>query len=203
MSRVSVQQRRDQLVTATIEAISEDGMSGTGMRKIAARAGAPLASVHYAFESRLALLHATMEALIEQSRRLAGGLPVAPGDLPDTAIRQHLQAYLEMVKAHRGREAGLVELMLTALREPTLNSLPANLYQRYYEIAGEAAGSISEGLGRRWRVPLRQVAHFVVMLTDGLVLGYLATDDDEVTDDLIETATAALAGLLETAENQP
>lgn len=199
MARVTVQQRREQLVAATIAAISEDGMSGTGMRRIAARAGAPLASVHYAFESRLTLLQATMEALIEQSRLVAAGLPVPTGDGPETVIRQHLSAYLAMVRAHQGREAGLVELMLTALHEPALDSLPRALYERYYSVAAEAATTISDGLGRRWRIPLRQVAQFVVMLTDGLVLAQLATDD-EVTTGLLETATTALVGLLEPAE---
>lgn len=202
MSRLSVEQRREQLVAATIAAISEDGMSGTGMRKIAARAGAPLASVHYAFESRLTLLQATMEALIDQSRRLATGLPVDPAAPPDVAIRLHLRAYLDMVAAHRGREAGLVELMLAALREPALDSLPSSLYQHYYEVAAEAACWISEGLGRSWRLPLRQIARFVVMLTDGLVLGYLATDDEDVTTDLIDAASTALVGLLEPEEKR-
>ncbi|MEH0110996.1 TetR/AcrR family transcriptional regulator [Tersicoccus sp. MR15.9] len=196
MTRVPVEERREQLIAAAIDVICDEGVAGASLRAIAARAGTSLASVHYAFASRLALLQATIEHLIDASARSVADLEAPPEVPPRALIEAHLRAYLADVQAHRNRELGLLELTLTAVRDPSLSPLPAELYGQFYAAATGIAEAFAKQLGTPWTVPVRRVARTIVMITDGLVLSWLATDDAEVAEDLIAAGTDTLAALL-------
>ena len=72
MARVPADQRRRQIVDATIQVVAKHGVRGATTREIAAEAGAPLAAVHYCFSSKDELL---AEVYATQTRSLVEGLP--------------------------------------------------------------------------------------------------------------------------------
>ena len=62
--------RRKQLIEATITSISKHGISGTTLNKVTQEAGLSLGLVNFHFESKEALLAATLMYLAEQHRSL-------------------------------------------------------------------------------------------------------------------------------------
>ena len=75
---MSVDDRRTALVESAYRVIADHGVEGATTRRICAHAGMPLASFHYAFESRTALLWAVMEKAVPEdvSLMLESLLPV-------------------------------------------------------------------------------------------------------------------------------
>ncbi|MEU9394527.1 TetR family transcriptional regulator [Streptomyces sp. NPDC048324] len=72
-------QRRERILTATLDHIADEGVAGVSHRKIAARAGVPLGSMTYHFEGIAELLHEAFSrfadhvvALFEQHLNAAG-----------------------------------------------------------------------------------------------------------------------------------
>ena len=76
---MSVDQRRSALLESAYRVIADHGVEGATTRRICAHAGMPLASFHYAFESRTALLCAVMETAVptDIERMLHAVLPAA------------------------------------------------------------------------------------------------------------------------------
>lgn len=195
MPRVSIDERRAQLIEATATVLAERGISAVSTRSITAQAGAPLAILHYAFGSLEALLEATMLAQVDAELEV-GLTAVAGAGSPVEAIARVLTAYLDLVRSEEGRERGLIELMLHAGRQPGLRELAPQLYRRYHAAMAEIAETIARHGGWEWRVPVAQVARFSTVQTDGLVLAWFATQDEELLAELIAAAAQALAGLV-------
>ena len=63
MSRISAEQRREDFVNAAVRVVATHGAAGSTTRLIADEADAPLASLHYCYDSKEALLDAVFEAL--------------------------------------------------------------------------------------------------------------------------------------------
>ena len=61
---MSVDQRREALIESAYRVIADHGVEGATTRRICAHAKMPLASFHYAFESRTALLAAVMDKAV-------------------------------------------------------------------------------------------------------------------------------------------
>lgn len=196
MARIRVEDRREQLIRATLAVIAEQGVTGASLRAIAAKADAPLATVHYAFASRLALFEAALAHSVQGSQnRLRALPPIAEDASVSEVVAAQLHEYLADVHDSRLRELGILELTLHALRESGLEDLPPHLYRVYYEAATEIASEISARLNIRWRIPIERVARFIIVVIDGLVQAYLATSDEALTHELVETAAQAIAGL--------
>src|SRR3954469_19945780 len=63
MAHVPTEVRRQQLIDAAMAVISREGVDGATTRRIADEAGAPLATLHYCFQTKENLLWATFEHL--------------------------------------------------------------------------------------------------------------------------------------------
>ena len=64
-SRLPQDQRREQLIEAAIGAIAEHGLSQVTLAKVASRAGLTAGMVNFHFDSKHALLRATLESLAD------------------------------------------------------------------------------------------------------------------------------------------
>lgn len=199
MTRISAARRRELLAQAALRVLSREGLGAVTTRAVVAEAGMSLASFHYAYASRDELLHeligyvvagegeAAFLALLDQP---AGE---EPRDVRD-AIRLALAAYLRLVTDDPGREQGMFELTQHALRTPGLDDLPRRQYLGYHELAGELLGVLTRRFDVDWDAPRDDLARFVVVLTDGITLAWLADRDDAAAERAIELATTALLG---------
>ena len=197
MTRIPVVDRRTALVQAALRVVARDGVAAATTRRIVAEAGMPLASFHYVFASRDALMAELIEAAVESEQR--DFAPALAGDVSDLgmreAIRAGLQHYLDGVRSDPDREKAMFELTQWALREPGFESLARRQYARYHEVAALAAEEVARLTGSEWRRPLAEVARILVAFSDGLTIAWLVTRDDAAAAATMDVAADALAAL--------
>src|SRR5690349_13707187 len=79
VARVSLADRREQLIDATILVMRRDGVRSVTMRAVAAEAKAPLAAVHYCFDAKEALLEAAIRRWLRMMFTDSVQFPVGGG----------------------------------------------------------------------------------------------------------------------------
>jgi AcrR family transcriptional regulator len=83
--------RRQQLIEATITSISKYGISGTTLARVTQEAGLSLGIVNFHFDSKEALLRATLKHLADEHRSLW----IKTSSRPDTAPADKLKAIVD------------------------------------------------------------------------------------------------------------
>lgn len=194
MARVSAVDRRAELVQAALRVIDRDGVHAASTRAIVAEAGMALASFHYAVNSRDELIREVIAEVIDGERAAAFGSLTPGADLRST-LRAGLQAYLDLLVARPGHEQAMFELFHYSLRTAELADLPTAQYDGYRAMAREILEVAAQHTGMTWVTPLDDVARLLIMLTDGLTLGWLADRDTEASARTIDLAADALAAL--------
>ncbi|MEH3155217.1 MAG: TetR family transcriptional regulator [Gordonia paraffinivorans] len=200
--RIPVEQRRERLVAAAFRVVAADGVEAATTRRICAEAGMSLASFHYAFPSRDALLEALVVAgLTSEDTAIHAVLTDVPADAADieSLLRGGLRGYIDSVVADPSREHALIALSQYARRTPGLEGFAADVYRRYYELAATALTAAAEASGARWRTGPDTLAPLVVAATDGLTLAYLNTGDLDVVHRIADACVAMLLTHVEAA----
>ena len=192
MSRIPATERRAALAHAALAVIARDGVAAATTRAIAAEAGMPLASFHYAVPSRDELLSDVIELVVAGEGTVTLGSLAA--DAPDlrSAVRATFAAYLELVRADPAHEQAMFELTQHALRTPALAGLPRQQYDSYRALAGQLLAAGAEQHGAEWTLPVDDLARLVIALTDGITLSWLADRDDAAAERLLDLATDAI-----------
>lgn len=202
MARIPAEQRRHALVQAALAVIYRDGVAAATTRTIVAEAGMSLASFHYVFDSRDALIREVIAAIVEDVEVVAS-MSLEPGkDIAET-VRNGLHAYLGHVRADPMREVMLNELMNHALRDPELAHLPQIQYRIYRQTAAALLELAATASNVRWNRPMDEMAHLFATFTDGLSLTWLGDRDDAAADKTIELAALAVSVFAEPNGSQP
>ncbi|MFD5600622.1 TetR/AcrR family transcriptional regulator [Leucobacter sp. NPDC058333] len=178
--RVPVASRRRALIDAALVVISRDGLAAATTRAIVAEAGMSLASLHYAFPSRDALLEAVIDLVVEQEREAVMSALAAPSfeaPRPDlgTVLRDGLGLYLATIDRHPGREHGMLEFTLHAARSGS--PAAALQYLKYEGVVAELLIAAAEASGMRWKAPVSELAILVIALSDGLTISRIVHGD--------------------------
>jgi len=190
--RMPVEDRRAALARAALTVLARDGLAAATTRAIVAEAGMSLASFHYAYESRLALLRDVITLVVEGERAaVAPLLDLEPTDLPGL-LRAGVAAYADVLRADPGREQGMLELTHLALREPALTGVAQEQYAQYRALVTEMLVIAASRTGMRWRMPAESLARFVVTCMDGLTIGWLVDRDDAALEPQLDMITRAL-----------
>src|SRR5579859_5810092 len=115
--RWSPQERRRQLISVASRLIAERGMESLRTRDIAAAAKINIATLHYHFPTKEALVQAVIADLIDQFRSARSGHQ--PPDLSATQmLRLEMQDVRTRVIAAQEQLAVLTELAIRARRDP-------------------------------------------------------------------------------------
>ncbi|MFC5500935.1 TetR/AcrR family transcriptional regulator [Lysinimonas soli] len=192
MSRIPATERRAALARAALAVISRDGVTAATTRAIVAEAGMPLASFHYAYSSRDELLSDVIELVVaDQGSATFASLLLDTSDLR-SAVRATFRAYLDVVRADPAREQAMFELTQHALRTPSLAALPRRQYESYRGLIGQLLAAGAAGHNAQWDIPVDELAAFVLVITDGITLSWLADRDDAAAERLLELATEAV-----------
>lgn len=196
--RMSVEQRRSALIESAYRVIADHGVEGATTRRICAHAGMPLASFHYAFESRTALLCAVMEQAVpvDIERMLHTVLPAADyGSTPTLeAIRDNMErqfhAFYDLLKADPGRMQATIALGIYAHNHPELQQVGRDMYEQLYRVASTGGlRAVSDHAPVTFSRPVEELGPFIIAATNSITLIYLSTGDDKVVDSII-TAVA-------------
>ncbi|MEE3849250.1 TetR family transcriptional regulator [Gordonia sp. LSe1-13] len=201
MARMSVEQRRTALIEAAYRVIADHGVEGATTRRICAHANMPLASFHYAFDSRTALLCAVMETAVPSdiSRMLDTILPMAAD--PDARgveamrknIRAHFDAFYTLLKTDPGRMQATISLGIYAHNHSELQAVGKQMYEQLYEVAGIGLDIAAERAGVRWTEPVANLSPVIIATTNTITLTYLSTSDDTAIAKIIEVVVTALS----------
>lgn len=195
--RMSVEQRRSALIDSAYRVIADHGVEGATTRRICAHAGMPLASFHYAFESRTALLCAVMEQAVpvDIERMLRSVMPAADfGPNPDVDalkanIVRQFHAFVDLLKADPGRMQATIALGIYAHNHPELQQVGKVMYEQLYRVASFGLHETAELARLTWTRPAEEIGPFIIAATNSITLIYLSTGDDKVVDSII-TAVA-------------
>jgi AcrR family transcriptional regulator len=194
VQRISADTRREQLRAAAFAVIAREGVAGATTRAITAEAGMSLASFHYVYESRDALLAEVLRAGLEIEVDMVRA--TFDPELPlIEAARSALYAYVDYLRARPEIELGLFELILYGLRSPDMSGVSKNVYAHYYASAEALLEEASSELGVRWNRPLRDVAEVIVAMNDGIGLAWLSTRDDALALRLANAAAELLVSM--------
>lgn len=174
-SRVSLEERRRQLIEATIAEMRESGVQSVTLRSVANRAGASLATVHYCFENKEALIQAAVVRWLTTMVEYAGDLPLDAGF--DAMVSAFAERFWDDLERTPEDVLAQIELVLWAKRHQASSGLSGLIYPGYeVELAEVFARSF------RHEHPDKELdgARFVRLLLvifDGCSLQYLLQPD--------------------------
>lgn len=196
MSRIAAEQRRVLLVEAALRVIAREGVTGATTRAVVAEAGMSLASFHYAFESRDAMMRELVGHVVS-AQAVSAFAALRPGADIQESLRAGLTAYFEYVCADPDHELAMQELVQYALRTPGLDHLAREQYEAYRAVVVELLTEGAAAAGVEWTRPIAEVAQLLIVQTDGLTLAWLVDRDAAAATRAIDFASAALAALAE------
>ncbi|MDQ6790262.1 MAG: TetR/AcrR family transcriptional regulator [Candidatus Dormibacteraeota bacterium] len=111
----SREERRDALVLAAHNQIAERGFEGLRTREVAAEAGVNIATLHYYFPTKEALIRGVVEHAMRRFRST-----LAPHGTPEAQLRNHLRAVRRLLQDEPQLGAVMGELSLRSARDPAI-----------------------------------------------------------------------------------
>jgi AcrR family transcriptional regulator len=164
---------RAQIIQGALQALEKTGVIGTTTRRIAAEANVQLATLHYHFESKSALLVAVLEVLIEDiAKRLREERPGPELDL-DERIEDLIRGTWRSIMRTRSRQIVQYELTLYALREGE-QWFAEQQYEAYLRLYKDNLVSSQQGEQSLSGADYASLARFILAGIDGLILQELA-----------------------------
>ncbi|MGW0337748.1 TetR/AcrR family transcriptional regulator [Streptomyces sp. NPDC003011] len=198
MARMASADRRRQLTEAAIRAMSRDGVAKTTTRSIAAEAGVSLSVFHYCFDSKQALIESVITALTDHSVTVVKEA-IRPRATLEETVRAGFQAYWDHVRAHPDEHMLTYELTQYALRQPGFEHLARRQYELYGDAYADLIGELARTTDFQLGVPVAVLARYLAAMTDGLTLNYLVLGDAAAWTDILDTVTAHITGLVNSA----
>ncbi|MCF8604986.1 TetR family transcriptional regulator [Gordonia sp. HY442] len=203
MARLTLEERREAAIAATLRVIAVDGVEAATTRRIASEAKMGQSSIFYAFSSRDELLAAVVEHGVAQELDYMNGwlktLAEYPaGEAPmEDLIRAGLLAFAENAITEPARQQVLIGLALYARRTPGLEHLAERLYDGYYDVGARVLDEAARISGCVWSRPTTDLAPTVIALSDGITLCWLGTGSRERVNAVVESAVTLILGYLE------
>ena len=107
--------RREALVRAAFNQIAQRGFEGLRTREVAADVGVNIATLHYYFPTKEALIRGVVELSMRRFRST-----LAPHGSPSAQLRNHLRAVRRLLRDEPQLGAVMGELALRSARDPTI-----------------------------------------------------------------------------------
>ncbi len=178
------------IVAGALRALETHGLEATTTRRIAAEADVRLATLHYHFDGKEALLLAVLDVLVsELVATLAAS--AAGGATLDERIAAGLDAAWAYAGRTRAKQIVQYELTLYALRSRGSEWLAARQYQAYVDAYAALLRGRDEMPGPS-AAQAQELARLMLAGIDGLILQALAGAPDA---DLVTALDALTAGV--------
>ena len=193
--RLPAEERREQLLDATLKLISEEGYAGVSMEAVAREAGIAKTVVYDRFGSREELLRALLQREEERAlQQLAAAIPLPPPARdPDELLRDGMLTFLRAVAANPDRwRLGLMPM------EGTPKEVREHAERRRRELVGQLEVLVAWGLQVRGgpELDLELAAHTILSLGEAaarLVLTEPERFTPERLGDFVEELMGALS----------
>lgn len=195
MRRIAVADRRAELLSAAGRVIARAGVARTSVREVATEAGMPVASFHYVFDSRDAMLGLLAAAIVEEQRAdVVAALSDAP-DLPSFVVGA-LEGWLDRAVADPDAEVVLHELVAWSRWTPGRADLALAVYEQYESAVLAVVAVARDRFGTTWTVPDEDVARLALVLTDGTAARWLVDRDAAAARSSLHRGAAAVLALV-------
>jgi AcrR family transcriptional regulator len=112
------EKRRQELVLAAFHQIAERGFEGLRTRDVAGEAGVNIATLHYYFPTKEALIRGVLEHAMGRFRST-----LAPHGSPHDQLRNHLRAVRKLLQDEPQVGAVMAELALRSARDQSIAAL--------------------------------------------------------------------------------
>jgi len=188
------EQAREAILVSTWVALVRDGYEKITTRRIAEIAGVNIATLHYYFGTKEALLtEATRFAMKDAEQRVKAAMQEAPS-APD-ALRRVFDTIWDLVKERPGILR--FDLVVRGFRDDTARREVLAIYATYKELMRHLVerhlcegGQLASGL------TAATVAHYLVAAIDGVLLQHVLTGDDDTARDALNLICSHALGLL-------
>jgi AcrR family transcriptional regulator len=194
MARVTAADRRQQLIDAAFRVMAREGVAAATTRAIAAEAGAPLATFHYAFRSKEELLRELTPAIVDRMLNEATNA-ITPGHDLKESLQDSFRSVWAFSEATISEQHVLYELTQYALRNPGLEDLAHWQYRRYTETARQYLQAVGDAADVDWTPSLAVASRIVVSFLDGLALGWLVDRNSDEARAAVDAFAQQLATL--------
>src|SRR5438067_5516951 len=121
------EKRRQELVLAAFHQIAERGFEGLRTREVAAEAGVNIATLHYYFPTKEALIRGVLEHAMSRFRST-----LAPHGSPESQLRNHLRAVRRLLQDEPQLGAVMGELALRSARDASIAALLRETYDAWH-----------------------------------------------------------------------
>jgi AcrR family transcriptional regulator len=119
--------RREDLVQAAFRQIAERGFEGLRTREVAAAARVNIATLHYYFPTKEALIRGVIGHAMGRFRST-----LAPHGSPDDQLAQHLRAVRKLMRTQPEIGAVMGELALRSARDPALRRIMRETHEGWH-----------------------------------------------------------------------
>jgi AcrR family transcriptional regulator len=126
-SRSHKEDREQALVQAAFNQIAERGFEGLRTREVAAGVGLNIATLHYYFPTKEALIRGVVAHAMDRFRST-----LAPHGAPGDQLRNHLRAVRKLLRDEPEVGAVMGELALRSARDPSLARIMSDAYQAWH-----------------------------------------------------------------------
>jgi AcrR family transcriptional regulator len=169
--RVSAKDRKEQLLSATVELMRREGVQSVTMRAVAKEANAPLATVHYCFSGKEELMEAAAEAWLKNLSSFSGDVPVHLG--LRKAVEQVAEGYWRALEEEPASIHAEIELILWATRNAPVSPLAAKIYPAYEVELGNIFSSAAQNNDDQCHIGVPALVRSFLMIYDGAAVQYL------------------------------
>ncbi|WP_420176061.1 TetR/AcrR family transcriptional regulator [Luteococcus sp. OSA5] len=193
MTRMSLAERRQKLLEAALAVIGRSGVAAATTRAIAAEAGMPLASFHYAFESHQHLMVEAMASLGEAELAYCEQVQYS-GTGVHEVVANALAAYLDDLEDRAEQHLSRMELSDYALRTEGQESVPARWRAARLEQLTRKLTDFDQTTGALQGADPAAVATVVQGLGDAVLAAYLLTRDRAAAQAVIDAWSVVQQG---------
>jgi AcrR family transcriptional regulator len=169
--RVPSEERKEQLIAATVELMRREGVQSVTMRAIAKEANAPLAAAHYNFADKDELMEAAAGAWLKNLGRFSRDLPAHLG-LRKT-VEQVAEGYWRSLEEEPASLLAEFELILWATRNAGVSPVAAKIYPAYEVELGNMFSAAAESDGEACRIGIPALVRSFLMIYDGAAIQYI------------------------------
>jgi AcrR family transcriptional regulator len=147
MSTRVAERRAEELVLAAYRQIAERGFEGLRTREVAAEIGVNIATLHYYFPTKEALIRGVVQHAMDRFRTT-----LTPHGSPESQLRNYLRATRKLLRDEPELGAVMTELALRSMRDPGTRQIMGEMYGAWHAAVrgllrrSAAAGKLRDGL---------------------------------------------------------
>ena len=171
-SRSNKKDRQEALVLAAFNQIAERGFEGLRTREVAAGVGLNIATLHYYFPTKEALIRGVVAHAMDRFRST-----LAPHGSPADQLRNHLRAVRKLLRDEPEVGAVMGELALRSARDASLARIMGEAFQAWHRtLLGLLKRAASDGVLAR-ELDYDDVAALIMATLTSMTLPSTASAD--------------------------